>query len=80
MTGYHTRWVRPEDTADDPERIEEGGTRAHHPPAAPPRCREGEAEDHLVGAGLDMAGDVLEQVSRIDSGEVGTGPLPGGAA
>jgi transcriptional regulator with XRE-family HTH domain len=21
MTGYHTRWVRSEDTADDPERI-----------------------------------------------------------
>jgi transcriptional regulator with XRE-family HTH domain len=21
MTGYHTRWVRPEETADDPERI-----------------------------------------------------------
>jgi transcriptional regulator with XRE-family HTH domain len=21
MTGYHTRWVRPEDQADDPERI-----------------------------------------------------------
>jgi hypothetical protein len=25
MTGYHTRWVRPEEAADDPERIEEGG-------------------------------------------------------
>ena len=21
MTGYHTRWARPEETADDPERI-----------------------------------------------------------
>lgn len=21
MTGYHTRWVRPEETSDDPERI-----------------------------------------------------------
>ena len=21
MTGYHTRWARPEDVADDPERI-----------------------------------------------------------
>ena len=26
MTGYHTRWARPQDAADDPERIEEGGT------------------------------------------------------
>ena len=26
MTGYHTCWARPQDAADDPEHIEEGGT------------------------------------------------------
>jgi transcriptional regulator with XRE-family HTH domain len=68
MAGYHTRWVRPPDQADDPERIAIREALAFGKAVYDQRLALGQSIDEIAG----RAGMTVDEIECIEEG--GTEP------
>src|SRR5437879_1610669 len=68
MTGYHTRWVRPQEQAEDPERIAIPEALAFGKAVHDQRCALGLSIPELAG----RAGMTAGEIECLEEG--GTGP------
>jgi transcriptional regulator with XRE-family HTH domain len=63
MTGYHTRWVRPQEQAEDPERIAIREALAFGKAVYDQRCALGMSILELAGR-ADMTADEIEWIEE----------------